>query len=53
MRAVVDRIARDDETNRWHMKTCGVIGICMPNIQSNDRVAFKEERPIIERLRSN
>ena len=48
MRAVVDGVARDDETERWNMKTCGVICICMPDIQRNDRVAFKTARALPE-----
>ena len=50
MRAVVDGVARDDETDRWHVKACGVVGVCMPNLHGDDRVAFKAEGPIIERL---
>jgi hypothetical protein len=53
MRAVVDGVARDDEANRWHMKACGVIGIGVPDIQGNDRVAFKTEGAIVEWLGRN
>ena len=51
MRAVVNGIARDDEIDRWHVKTCSVIGICMADIHGDDRTAFEAEAPIIERAR--
>ena len=47
MRAVVDGVARDDETQRWDVKACGVVGICVPDIQRNDRIPLKAKRASI------
>jgi hypothetical protein len=53
LRAVINGVARDDETERWDVKACGVIGICVPDIQRNDRIPFKAKRASVERLGSD
>jgi hypothetical protein len=53
MSAVVDGITCDDESDRWHVETGGVIGVGMADIDRNDLVAFKLESGLIEPLRNS
>ena len=50
MRAIVDGVACDDETNRGDVKAGGVICICVADIHSVDRISFEAQGPAVERL---
>ena len=50
MRAVVDGVACDDETDRGDVKAGSVIGIRVADIDGDDCIAFETEGPAVERL---
>ena len=45
MRAIVDGVASDHETNARHMEAGGVVGICVAKIDRDKLVTFKVKRP--------
>jgi hypothetical protein len=53
MRAIVDGVACDDETDRWDVKASSVISICVADVQGDYRVAFKTECAAVKRLGSD
>ena len=48
MRAVVDGVARDHETDRGQVEAGGVVGIGVADIDRDNLVTFKIERPAIQ-----
>ena len=52
MCGVVDSYACDNESDRWHMEAGRVIGIGMPDIDSDDIVAFKFKCWLMKSLRN-
>jgi hypothetical protein len=53
MRAIVDGVTCDDETDRWDVQADSVIGICVADVKWDYRIPFKTERAAVERLRSD
>ena len=50
MRAIVDGVARDHETDRGHVQAGRVVGIGVADIDRDDLVVFKVERSAFQPL---
>jgi hypothetical protein len=53
MRAVVDGVARDHETDRGQVEAGGVVGISVADIDRNNLVTLKVKRPAVQPLSRN